>query len=207
MRLTLRTLLAYLDDTLPPEEARLIGEKVAEHETAKDLMEKLRKVTRRRGLSVPSGTGESAVYSDPNLVAEYLSDTLASDHVADFEALCLESDVHLAEVAGCHQILTLLLSAPMRVPPTTSRRMYALVKGPESIPGREPGPVMPVGGVRPDDVLPDDPHADVAYLMGMKSAAHESGTGRTVRLVVIGVLLLALAAAIWFTWTGADAAR
>ena len=32
MRLTLRTLLAYLDDTLDPSEARMIGEKVAESE-------------------------------------------------------------------------------------------------------------------------------------------------------------------------------
>ena len=85
MRLTLRTLLAYVDDTLPPEEARQIGVKVAEHETAMELMEKVRKVTRRRGLSVPSSSGESAVYSDPNLVAEYLSDALACEPLAEFE--------------------------------------------------------------------------------------------------------------------------
>src|SRR6478672_9912061 len=109
MRLTLRTLLAYLDDTLPPEEARLIGEKVAENDYARELIDKIRKVTRRRGLSAPSGSGESAVYSDPNLVAEYLSDALSPEPLASFEQLCLDSDVHLAEVAGCHQILTLLL--------------------------------------------------------------------------------------------------
>ena len=32
MRLTLRTLLAYLDDTLEPSQARLIGQKVASEE-------------------------------------------------------------------------------------------------------------------------------------------------------------------------------
>lgn len=203
MRLTLRTLLAYVDDTLPPEEARQIGVKVAEHETAMELMEKVRKVTRRRGLSVPSSSGESAVYSDPNLVAEYLSDALASEPLAEFESLCLKSDVHLAEVAGCHQILTLLLSAPMRLPPTTYRRMYALVKGEESIPGREPGPVIPVGGVRPADVMPDDPDADVAYLMGMKPATNESGSGRKIRIFVIALLVLSLAIAVWLTWVSA----
>lgn len=198
MRLTLRTLLAYIDDTLPPEEARSIGQKVAENDTAKELMEKIRKVTRRRALSVPSGTGESAVYSDPNLVAEYLSDTLASEPLADFEKLCLESDVHLAEVAGCHQILTLLLSAPMRVPPTAAQRMYGLVKGPESIPTRQPGPALPVGGVRPDEHLPDDPDAEAAYLMGIKDDANSR-----FRLPLIIGLMVALVAAVWFAWVSA----
>jgi len=206
MRLTLRTLLAYVDDTLPPEEARNIGEKVAENEYAQDLMEKIRKVTRRRGLSVPSGTGDSAVYSDPNLVAEYLSDALPGERLAEFEKLCLESDVHLAEVAGCHQILTLLLSAPMRVPATALQRMYALAKGPESVPSRKPGPSIPVGGVRPDEIMPDDPDADAAYLMGMGSRAVEGGSRQTLRLILLIGLSLALVAAVWLTWVNAGPA-
>ena len=105
MRLTLRTLLAYLDDTLPPDQAKAIGQKVAESETAQDLIDRIKKVTRRRGLSTPTADIGSA--ADPNTVADYLSDTLSSEQTALFEKSCLESDVTLAESAACHQILTL----------------------------------------------------------------------------------------------------
>lgn len=47
MRLTLRTLLAYLDDTLPGEEAKTIGQKVAESPAAQELVEKIRRITAR----------------------------------------------------------------------------------------------------------------------------------------------------------------
>src|SRR3712207_6226673 len=104
MRLTLRTLLAYLDDTLPPDQAKEIGQKVAESQVARELIERIKKVTRRRGLSVPAGTGPDRV--DANTVAEYLDNDLPSDKVAEVEELALNSDVVLAEVAACHQILT-----------------------------------------------------------------------------------------------------
>ena len=57
MRLTLRTLLAYLDDTLEPAQASLIGQKVAESEKAQELIERIKQVTRRRRLAVPPATG------------------------------------------------------------------------------------------------------------------------------------------------------
>ena len=53
MRLTLRTLLAYIDDTLDPAQAREIGQKVAESDVAQELIERIKTVTRRRGLTVP----------------------------------------------------------------------------------------------------------------------------------------------------------
>ena len=52
MRLTLRTLLAYLDDALDPAQAKVIGQKLAESPSALELVERIRKVTRRRGLSM-----------------------------------------------------------------------------------------------------------------------------------------------------------
>src|SRR3954454_307123 len=138
MRLTLRTLLAYLDDTLDPAETKMIGQKVAESDAAQDLVARIRQVTRRRRLTTPPATGPNAF--EPNTVAEYLDNTLPGDQVAEVEKLCLESDVHLAEIAACHQILTLVLGEPALVPPTARERMYGLVKGRESIPYRKAAP-------------------------------------------------------------------
>ena len=58
MRLTLRTLLAYLDDTLPPAEATAIGHKVAESENARELIDKIKKLTRKRGLATPTANAD-----------------------------------------------------------------------------------------------------------------------------------------------------
>ena len=53
MRLTLRTLLSWLDDTLPAPEVRAIGQQVNESPYARELVDRIRKVTRQRRLSVP----------------------------------------------------------------------------------------------------------------------------------------------------------
>ena len=57
MRLTLRTLLAWLDDTLQPTQVREIGSQVAESPFAQELTERIHRVTRHRRLSVPSSSG------------------------------------------------------------------------------------------------------------------------------------------------------
>src|SRR5207302_2843162 len=128
MRLTLRTLLAYLDDTLEPGEIKTIGQKVAESDAAQELIARIKQVTRRRRLTTPTDTGPGERF-DANRVAAYLDNELSGEEIAELEKICLESDVHLAEIAATHQILTLVLGEPALVPPTAKRRMYALQHG------------------------------------------------------------------------------
>jgi hypothetical protein len=199
MRLTLRTLLAYLDDTLDPAMAREIGKKLTENPPALELVDRLKRVTRKRGLGVPaSGTKGDA--ADPNLVAQYLSDTLTPEQVTAFEKTCLDSDVNLAEVAACHQILTLVLSEQVRVPPPARRRMYGLVGAPASLPNRKPGKTVPVGGTRDAGPPPDD-RIDAAFLLGMSAyTAGEKPAVRFARLAVIGLVATVLVVAATMAW-------
>lgn len=132
MRLTLRTLLAYLDDILEPAQAKEIGAKIAESSYAASLVGRIHDVVRRRRISAPEVSGPGSA-PDPNIVAEYLDNTLAPEAVADLERICLESDAHLAEVAACHQVLTLVKSEPVEIAAGMRERMYALGIAPAAI--------------------------------------------------------------------------
>lgn len=199
-QLTLRTLLAYIDDTLDPATARQLGTKVAESEVAQELIERIKRVTRRRGLKAPSASADDDGVSDPNTVAEYLSNSLESEQVTRLEETCLESDSHLAEVAACHQILTLILTEPVRVPPLARQRMYKLVKSPASDPNRRSSTATPIVAVAPEprDADPDD--ADAAFLLGFGRYSTASVMKRMAAVAAIvlltGLLCIAIVMAL-----------
>src|SRR6478752_7464081 len=125
MRLTLRTMLAYLDEVLEPADAEALRLKIEESDFASGLVDRIQGVLKKLRIDAPRLDGKG-MGNDANTVAEYLDSALTQDRVAEFERGCLESDKHLSEVASCHQILTLVLGKAADVPPEMRQRIYAL---------------------------------------------------------------------------------
>ena len=125
MRLTLRTLLAYLDNTLDSQDSEILKNKLAESGFATQLVQRIRELQKRSDLSAPSPLARGPV-EDANVICEYLDSTLPVEQVAEVERACLDSDPHLAEAAACHQILTMVLDNPANVTVVLRDRIYQL---------------------------------------------------------------------------------
>ncbi|MEZ6064206.1 MAG: hypothetical protein R3B90_00525 [Planctomycetaceae bacterium] len=196
MRLTLRTLLGYLDDILEPQQTREMGERISESAFASELVARIKEVMRKRRILAPELTGPGSD-PDPNVVAEYLDNTLPADRLEDLERLCLDSDMHLAEVAASHQILTLVLGEQVEIPQTMRERMYALGSNVVAEPGsRTRNEAAAVGAAVSSaqalEAAPADPGEQPEVPSYLKS---ESGWKKLVpvaALCLIGLLWLGL---------------
>jgi hypothetical protein len=127
MRLTLRTLLAWLDAVLPADEQVQLGEKVSASQTASVLAERIRLAVNRPAIAAPAPDARGLA-DDANSVADFLDNTLSADQIEAFERICLESDMHLAEVAACHAMLATLARQPVAgLAPVTRQRLQTLL--------------------------------------------------------------------------------
>lgn len=127
MRLTLRTLLAWKDGVLPQEERDSLGEKVEASQVARHLIERINAVVGSANVSSPR-IGAKGLVADANSVAEYLDNSLPAERLESFETICLESDMHLAEVAACHEILAEVARDPAVIAPLDEPRRQALLE-------------------------------------------------------------------------------
>jgi hypothetical protein len=134
MRLTLRTLLAYLDNALPPAESQEIAQKLQTSPVAT-------KLAGRIGELLAADDCGPAPGLDPNLVAGYLDNTLQPEQIMEVETLCLASGSQIEEAAACHRLLFRGTIAEPTISAAGRDRLYALT--PRDI----PAPAAPGAGL------------------------------------------------------------
>lgn len=125
MRLTLRALLAYLYNVLDPSDANDFSTKVQESAVASGLVQRIGAITHKMRMNAPR-IDAKGMADDANHVAEYLDNSLPEEQVGDFERACINSDMHLAEVASSYQILTMVLGKAADIPQSLKSRVYTL---------------------------------------------------------------------------------
>jgi hypothetical protein len=185
MRLTLRTLLAWIDEMLPADDQRALGEKVAASGVAAQLVGRIQRAVERAELPAPAVVGKGLA-DDANTVAEFLDNTLPGEKLEAFERVCIDSDIHLAEAAACHRLLAEMNRDPEAVhsQPNLRSRLLACVAEHAPPPSR---------GVQHEESV-----AIVRDLRAAVDAASRSAAGRRrpvgawVSALVAVVLLLVL---------------
>jgi hypothetical protein len=196
MRLTLRTVLAYLEDALPPENAKRIGRMIARSAAARRVVRRIRKVVRRRRLIAVKLDSESRRGMDANDMAEYLDNVLPEDNIPRVERRCLKHDALLAEAAACHQILSRVLGEAPTITHEARRKAYAAV----GVTAVLPTAIAPIGNpavtmnsgngaANPDDPVPGLPIPTLA--------PPESAAGRAALVSLVAILFVALGVVLW----------
>ncbi len=127
MRLDLRILLAYLNQTLEPAVAKVLAPKIEQSAAAREVIKRIQQVISRRDLTIPLSHDPGQAV-DPNTIAEFLDGALSPQRSTEIEEICLASNRYLAEAATCHQILGLARSVGASPARTIYQRMYGLVK-------------------------------------------------------------------------------
>src|SRR5688500_17288779 len=108
MRLTLRALLAYLNNVLEPADADEFAAKVQESAVASGLVQRMSRSTHKVRVYAPRVDAQGMA-GDASTVAEYPDDSLSEERVGDGERACSNSDVHLAGGGSSCQNLTMVL--------------------------------------------------------------------------------------------------
>ncbi|MCH2113530.1 MAG: hypothetical protein MK171_01275 [Pirellulales bacterium] len=187
MRLTLRTLLAYMDDILEPADHEDLGKKIESSDFATDLIHRSRDAVRRLRLGAPAVwvndsddvLGNPTV-ADANAVAEYLDNTLPPEDVADFERLCLEpsgeADMHLAEAVSCHHVLTMVLGEPAEIDRNLKERIYQL---PSQVASGKKLRVESAHVMRPASPAADAPVAVAQRLQAAETLPQPAASGQS----------------------------
>ncbi|MCA9183864.1 MAG: hypothetical protein KDA51_20520 [Planctomycetales bacterium] len=126
MRLTLRTLLAYRDRVLSPADAEDLHRRIQISHDAGNLLRRISAVTGSNAVLAPPVLGKG-LGGDANSIAEYLDDAMQHTQLPELERICLVSDMHLAELADCHSLLS--TAAHTKVSVSSELRRMALALG------------------------------------------------------------------------------
>lgn len=173
MKLTLRTLLAYIDNLLPAQDAEEFEALLSKNEAANNLCNRIRSVMTRPELGAPDVL-DKGLHLDPNVTAEYLDNVLSSEESPEYERLCINSDRQLSEVSACHQILTVVQIEPAEVDPAWREKVYT---APERVAAEES---VDLGGEPAEQPAPS---GFMASLSGILSGASGIlGGGQSLKL-------------------------
>ena len=128
MRLTLRNLLRFLDQTnLRSIERSRLEQLVDESEKADAWIKRIDSLKRNKGTAAPAVTSK-----DPSVsrVVAYLDTSMSEQETIEFERSMLSSDVLLAEVASCHEVRESVINelAPS-IPILLRQSVYDIARG------------------------------------------------------------------------------